>query len=62
MDIEKLKEKIVTEVQNSFEKELDFIDILITDDERYKKLRSKILRLGNNCIRNLIQYIDENTK
>jgi hypothetical protein len=40
-----------------FEKTLDFAQVACPESN-YKALRSKILRVGNNCIRNLVKQIE----
>jgi hypothetical protein len=57
--MEDLKDKITQEIQQLFEGILDFVQVAVPED-RWKPLRSKILRLGNNCIRNLHNYVDTN--
>ena len=54
---EEFEEKIKHEVTALFEQALDYADVACPD-ATYKKLRSKILRVGNNCIRNLIKELD----
>lgn len=41
------------EVTNLFEQALDYAQVACSTQDTYKVLRSKILRIGNNCIRNL---------
>lgn len=53
----KLKGVIHDEVTVMFEKVLDYTEVAVTSDQ-YKRLRSKILRVGNNCIRNINKEID----
>ena len=40
------------EVTKMMEQTLDFADVACSKDN-FKQLRSKILRIGNNCMRNL---------
>lgn len=51
------KEKLLGEIKNEitvlFEKSLDYAQIACPSPDVYKALRSKILRVGNDCIRNL---------
>lgn len=51
------KEKLTAEMKNEitvlFEKALDYAQIACPSPDVYKALRSKILRVGNDCIRNL---------
>lgn len=53
----KLKDVIHNEVTVMFEKVLDYTEVAVNSDQ-YKRLRSKILRVGNNCIRNINKEID----
>lgn len=50
-DKEKLELELAGYVTELFEKVLDYCEVAVTYPEQYKKLRSKILRVGNNCIR-----------
>ena len=45
-------------VTDMFEKILDYTEVAVPDFNQYKKLRSKILRIGNNCIRDLHKEIN----
>ena len=47
-----MEEEIRREVMHAIEGILNYVQVA-TPDGTYRKLRSKILRLGNNCIRNL---------
>lgn len=55
MDKNKSKEKLYKvveeEVTKLFESALDYAQVACSNPETYKVLRSKILRVGNNCIR-----------
>ena len=60
---DKSKEKLVRdleeEVTRLFEQALDYAQVACATQDTYKVLRSKILRVGNNCIRNvskIVQY------
>ena len=46
------KEQIVDEITKFMEGTLDYAQLVCPGDH-WKPLRSKILRLGNNCIRNI---------
>jgi len=46
------------EVTNMMEKSLDFADVACPK-ENFKQLRSKILRIGNNCMRNLTRTFED---
>jgi hypothetical protein len=62
--VDKHKEKLIGAIANEitllFEKSLDYAEVAVPNSDQYKKLRSKILRVGNNCIRNVAKEI--NTK
>jgi len=45
------------EVTKMMEKSLDFADVACPKDN-FKQLRSKILRIGNNCMRNLTDIFE----
>jgi hypothetical protein len=58
---EKLMRDLETEVTRLFEQALDYAQVACSTQDTYKVLRSKILRIGNNCIRNIkkrVQYYD----
>lgn len=55
---EKLHRAISDEITVLFEKVLDYAEVAVPNNDQYKKLRSKILRVGNNCIRNVKKEID----
>lgn len=50
---EKLMRDMEDEVTRLFEQALDYAQVACPTQDTYKVLRSKILRVGNNCIRNL---------
>ncbi len=50
---EKLGRMIEDEVTSMFEQILDYAQVACPTSDTYKVLRSKILRVGNNCIRTL---------
>jgi hypothetical protein len=54
---EKSKERLIrdleSEVTTLFEQALDYAQVACPTQDTYKVLRSKILRVGNNCIRNM---------
>jgi len=54
---EKLNRAIADEITAMFEKILDYAEVAVPNQEQYKKLRSKVLRVGNNCIRNISKEI-----
>lgn len=55
---EKLMRTVSSEITALFEKVLDYAEVAVPNSDQYKKLRSKILRIGNNCIRNLGKEIN----
>ena len=59
--VDKHKEKLVRAISEEitvlFEKVLDYAEVAVPNNDQYKKLRSKILRVGNNCIRNVNKEI-----
>jgi len=54
---EKLIRSISEEVTSLFEKVLDYAEVAVPNSDQYRKLRSKILRIGNNSIRNISKEI-----
>lgn len=54
----KLKKEIEKEVTKLFEATLDYAQVACAHQETFKALRAKILRVGNNCIRNLKSKTD----
>ena len=57
---EKLKNSIQVAITELFEKVLDFAEVAIPSPETYKRFRSKVLRIGNNAIRDCHKEIDMN--
>ena len=55
---EKLRGAIHGDVTKMFEAVLDYVQVACPNTETYKVLRAKILRVGNNCIRNLHKELD----
>jgi hypothetical protein len=58
---DKLARAMEDEVTKLFEQVLDYSQVACPTTDTFKVLRSKILRAGNNCIRNLkrkIQHYD----
>lgn len=47
-------------VTKMFEGMLDFSEVAVGDENRYKSLRSKILRLANDAIRSISSEIETN--
>lgn len=60
--VDKHKEKLIRAISEEitvlFEKVLDYAEVAVPNNDQYKKLRSKILRVGNNCIRNVGKEIN----
>jgi len=50
---ERLIRDIEEEITGLFEQSLDYAQVACPTQDTYKVLRSKILRIGNNCIRNI---------
>lgn len=55
---EKLIKAVTAEVTDLFEKILDYGEVAVSNSEQFKKFRSKVLRFGNNCIRNISKEIN----
>lgn len=55
---EKLKKEIKEEVTSLFEKVLDYAQVACPTPDTFKVLRSKVLRVGNDCIRTLQRKVD----
>ena len=55
---DKFKKQIHSRITNMFEKTLDFVEVACASKDSYKALRSKILGLGNDCIRSLKKDLD----
>jgi hypothetical protein len=62
---EKSKDKLIKELEGEvtklFEQALDYAQVACPTKDTYAVLRSKILRVGNNCIRNVkkrVQHYD----
>ena len=56
--LEDIQEEVRQEVTKMFDKTLDYCEVVVPDTRQYKKLRAKILRVGNTCIRNLQGYFE----
>ena len=52
-DKEKLAKALSEHVTYLFESVLDYAEVAVPNNDIYKKFRSKVLRVGNNCIRNI---------
>ncbi len=55
---ERLKDMMAQEVTSMFESILDYVQVACPTKDTYSVLRSKILRVGNNCIRTLKKRAD----
>lgn len=55
---EKLKKLLDVEVNSALRSVLDFIEVAVGNEERFKALRSKVLKVGNDALRNLKKEID----
>lgn len=57
---EKSKERLIKAMEEEitilFEQTLDYAQVACSTPDTYKVLRSKILRIGNNCIRNIRKH------
>ena len=49
----KLEQLVHKEVTSMFESVLDYTQVAVPDPQRFKVLRGKILRAGNDCIRSI---------
>ena len=56
---DKLNRMVEEEVTKLFESVLDYAQVACPTPDTYKVLRSKILRVGNNCIRTLKKRLDQ---
>jgi hypothetical protein len=55
---DKLNRMVEEEVTKLFESVLDYAQVACPTPDTYKVLRSKILRVGNNCIRTLKKRLE----
>ena len=55
---EKLNRMVEEEITKMFESVLDYAQVACPTPDTYKVLRSKILRVGNNCIRTVKKKCD----
>jgi len=55
---DKLNRMVEEEVTKLFESVLDYAQVACPTPDTYKVLRSKILRVGNNCIRTLKKNLE----
>ena len=56
----RIKKEISKEIISLFEKCLDYVEVTLPDEKVYKIVRSKILRSGNNAVREINKNIDNN--
>lgn len=59
--MQKFKDMIREEVFDVLEQTLDYVQVACPESN-FKALRSKILRVGNNCIRNINRKVDTQYK
>ena len=57
---ERLINNVSHEITDLFEKFLDYLELITEDNNKLKKVRSKVLRNGNNSIRRLSKLIEDN--
>ncbi len=55
---QKLDKLVDEEITKMFESVLDYAQVACPTPDTYKVLRSKILRVGNNCIRTVKKKLD----
>lgn len=56
----KMDNMVKDEITKMFEKVLDYAEVAVPNSDQFRKLRSKILRVGNNCIRNIQKDVEKN--
>jgi hypothetical protein len=59
---EKLKRDVENQITKFFDHILDISEVAIGDPQRYKPFRSKVLRAGNDAIRETKKVLDRNYK
>lgn len=59
---EKFKRDLEKRVMKGIDEILDMAEVAIGDSQRYKPFRSKVLRAGNNAIRDLKLEMDRHYK
>lgn len=57
---DRLKRDIEKEITNLFDQILDISEVAIGDPHRYKPFRAKVLRAGNDAIRETKKLLDRN--
>ena len=55
---DKLKKMVAEEVTLMFQKILNYAEVACPTSTVYSNLRSKVLRIGNDCIRNIGKNVD----
>ena len=58
VDKKHLENLVRKEVTKLFESVLDYTSIAVTEHNTFKILRGRILRIGNDCIRNIISELN----
>jgi glucose-6-phosphate 1-dehydrogenase len=56
---ERLKDHLEKAIIDCFSKILDYCEVAVEGQDRYKKLRSKVLRVSNDAIRAMHKEIDQ---
>lgn len=56
---EKLKRDIEKKIMRGVDEILDIAEVAIGDSQRYKPFRSKVLRAGNNAIRDIKSDLEQ---
>lgn len=59
---DKLKRDSDKVITNFFDNVLDIAEVAIGDPQRYKPFRAKVLRLGNDAIREMKKILDRDYK
>ncbi len=59
---DKLKRDVEKEITRFFDHILDISEVAIGDPQRYKPFRSKVLRAGNDAIREAKKLLDKDYK
>jgi hypothetical protein len=59
---EKFKRDLEKRIMKGIDEILDIAEVAIGDSQRYKPFRSKVLRAGNNAIRDLKNDLDRQYK
>ena len=58
VDKKQLETLVKKEVTKLFESVLDYTSIAVSDTNTFKILRGRILRIGNDCIRNIVSELE----